>query len=445
MLLAIFVWAIEVHSLDGYFDELPFLIYGAGVYAVMSWKGRRTNRMNRRTRKSGTEKRARLKVRPYHSAELLRYLRAREQAMLALLRSLVEIESPSNDKAGVDRCAARVAAEWKRRDAHAQILRHAQRGNRVRVEFNANAPEPGQILVLGHLDTVYPLGTLRRMPFRHAQGRAWGPGTFDMKGGLVLALFAAEALRAARIEPRRKIVFLWTSDEEIGSQASRTLIEQEARRSKAVLVLEPPLGTAGRAKTQRKGIGEIEIIVHGRAAHAGVDPERGVNATHELALQIARLTQMNDRRRGITVQANVIAGGTATNVVPELARAQVDVRFARARDAQALEHRLLGLRPILKGAGIEIHGGINRRPLERTAGVVRLFHHAQRIAQEVGFKLEEGSTGGGSDGNLTAALGVPTLDGIGAVGDGAHSSREHVVIRELPRRAAMLAGLFATL
>ena len=223
------------------------------------------------------------------------------------------------------------------------------------------------------------------------------------------------------------------------------VIEKEARRSKAVLVLEPAFGHKGCAKTQRKGIGEVEVIVHGRAAHAGVDPERGVNAAHELALQIARLMRMNDPRRGITVQANVIAGGTATNVVPEFARAQVDVRFARARDALGLEKQLLGLRPILKGARIEVRGGINRPPLERTAGVARLFRQARAIAREIGFQLDEAATGGGSDGNLTAALGVPTLDGIGVVGDGAHSLREHVVVRELPRRAALLAGLLASL
>jgi glutamate carboxypeptidase len=376
----------------------------------------------------------------------LPYLIGRESEMLRVLSSLVEIESFSTDKLAVDRCGAKVAAEFRRRGGRVRILRNARRGNILRIEIGAErGGESGQVLVLGHFDTVYPIGTLQRMPFRVARGRAWGPGTFDMKAGIVLALFAVEALRAARISPRRKIVFLWTGDEEVGSESSRTLIEKEARRSKAVLVLEPALGLDGRAKTQRKGIGEIEIIVHGRAAHAGVDPERGVNSAHELALQIARLMKMNDPRRGITVQANVISGGTASNVVPEFARALVDVRFARARDARGLERSLLGLRPILNGARIEVRGGLNRPPLERTAGVAELFRHAQSIAREIGFQLDEASTGGASDGNFTAALGVPTLDGIGAVGDGAHSLREHVVIRELPRRAALLAGLLATL
>jgi glutamate carboxypeptidase len=376
----------------------------------------------------------------------LPYLVRRESEMLRVLRSLVEIESFSADKSAVDRCGALAAAEFRRRGGRVRILRNPRRGNLVRVEIGAGRErESGQLLVLGHLDTVYPLGTLARMPFRVARGRASGPGTFDMKGGIVLALFAVEAMRALGISSRRKIVFLWTGDEEIGTAASRAHIEKEARRSEAVLVLEPALGLDGRAKTQRKGIGEFEILVHGRSAHAGVDPERGVNAAHELALQVARLMKMNDHRRGITVQANVISGGTATNVVPEFARAQVDVRFARARDASTLQRRLLGSRPILKGARIEVRGGLNRPPLERSAGVAALFHQAQEIAREIGFRLDESATGGGSDGNFTAALGVPTLDGIGVVGDGAHSLREHVVIRELPRRAALVAGLLATL
>jgi glutamate carboxypeptidase len=391
-----------------------------------------------RERKGAAELREGLKTLPY--------LTRRESEMSRVLRSLVEIESFSTDKLAVDRCGARVAEEFRRRGGSVRILRNARRGNILRIEIGAGrGGESGQLLVLGHFDTVYPIGTLRRMPFRVARGRAWGPGTFDMKGGIVLALFAVEALRAAGISPRRKIVFLWTGDEEIGSESSRVVIEKEARRSKAVLVLEPALGLDGRAKTRRKGIGEIEIIVHGRAAHAGVDPERGVNAAHELALQIARLMNMNDPRRGITVQANVISGGTASNVVPEFARALVDVRFAWARDAWGLERRLLRLRPILKGARIEVRGGLNRPPLERTAGVASLFRHAQSIAREIGFELNEASTGGASDGNFTGALGVPTLDGIGAVGDGAHSLREHVVIRELPRRGALLAGLLASL
>jgi glutamate carboxypeptidase len=377
---------------------------------------------------------------------ILRELRGRQGDMLKLLGEFVRCESPSHVKSAVDECAAMAAREWRRRGAKVRILRQAQRGNHVRAEIWDGAGRAnGQIMVLGHTDTVYPLGTLAKMPFRVGQGRAWGPGTFDMKGGIVLALHAVDALRALGIQPTKRFVFLWTSDEEIGSESSRRAIEQEARRSDAVLVLEPSFGRDGRLKTQRKGVGGAEIIVTGRSAHAGIDPEKGVNAVHELALQIARLMDMNDPRRGITVQTTVVGGGTITNVVPEDARAMVDIRYSRAADVPRINRQLRALRPILKGARVEVRGGADRPPLERTAAVRKLFGVAQELMQEMGLPLGEASTGGGSDGSFTAALGVPTLDGLGAVGDGAHSPREHVVISKLPERAALIAGLLATL
>jgi glutamate carboxypeptidase len=377
---------------------------------------------------------------------LLAEARGRREAMVRLLGELVRCESPSFDKAAVDRCGEIVAREWRRRGATVGVLRQKTRGNHLRVEMaGGRARGAGQILVPGHIDTVYPLGDLKMNPFRVAGGRAWGPGTFDMKGGLVLALFAMDALRAAGVVPAKRLVFLWTSDEEIGSESSRAAIEREARRSDAVLVLEPSLGPEGKLKTARKGVGSAEIIVTGRSAHAGIEPEKGVNAVHELALQIERLMAMNDPRRGITVQTTVIAGGTVSNVVPDLARAQVDIRISRMADAAGVERRLHSLRPILKGAKVAVRGGINRPPLERTAAVQKLFAQARGLAAAMGAKLEEASTGGGSDGNLTAALGIPTLDGLGAVGDGAHTPHEHVVIRALPERAALIAGLLASL
>ncbi len=382
--------------------------------------------------------------------------------MVQLLGRFVRCESPSGDKAAVDRFGAMVAREWRRRGAKVKILRQRLRGNHLRVEMVATAKhglgrdlarrdgksadrDDGQILVLGHLDTVYPIGTLAKMPFRVAGGKAWGPGTFDMKGGLVMALGAVDALRAAGARPRRRVVFLWTSDEEIGSETSRRVLENEARRSDAVLVLEPALGREGKLKTERKGVGGAEIIVTGRAAHAGIEPEKGVNAVHEMALQIARLMKMNDRARGITVQATVVEGGTASNVVPERARAAVDIRFARVADAGRIERGLRGLRPILRGARVEVRVGGMRPPLGRSAGVRELFRVARGLMGEMGLSLGEAATGGGSDGNFTGALGVPTLDGLGAVGDGAHSLREHVVVRELGVRAALIAGLLAKL
>jgi glutamate carboxypeptidase len=378
--------------------------------------------------------------------ELLSYLRARQHEMVRLLDSFVRCESPSGDKAAVDWFGDTVAAEWRRRGAPVRFLRQPSRGNHVRVQVpNSSGKSRGQIMILGHLDTVYPLGTMSKMPFRVAGGRAWGPGVFDMKAGLVHALFAMDALHALKIRPQKRLVFLWNSDEEIGSDSSRAAIETEARSSDAVLVLEPALGRDGRLKTARKGVGTAEIIVTGRAAHAGIDPRAGVNAVHELALQIARLMKMNDARRGITVQATVVSGGTVSNVVPDQARAEVDIRHSHLADAQALNRELHALRPILPGARIEVRGGLSRPPLERTAAVAALFGRAQSIMREMGLPLGEAATGGGSDGNLTAALGVPTLDGLGAVGDGAHSPREHVIIRRMPERAALLASLLATL
>jgi glutamate carboxypeptidase len=376
--------------------------------------------------------------------DLLKAARQREKEMVRLLGDFVRCESPSHDKAAVDRFGKMVATEWRRRGAKVRILREKQRGDHIRAEIWLGSGKPaGQILVLGHLDTVYPLGTIARTPFRVAKGRARGPGTFDMKGGIVQALAAVDALRAVGAKPRKRVVFLWTTDEEIGSETGRPWIEKEARRSDAVLVLEPSFGIDGRLKTQRKGVGGCEIVVKGRSAHAGIDPENGVNAVHELALQITRLMKMNDPKRGITVQATVVRGGTVSNVVPEEALAEVDIRFSRRADARPLERALRSLRPVLPGARVEVRGGLNRPPLERTAAVEKLFHLARNLMREASLPLREASTGGGSDGNFTAALGVPTLDGLGAVGDGAHSPREHVIVQKLAERAALIAALLS--
>lgn len=365
--------------------------------------------------------------------------------MATLLGRFVRAESPSLDKTAVDRFGAIVARECRRRGAKVTLLRQRERGNHIRAEWNPAAKKAeGQILVLGHLDTVYGLGTLARMPFRISRGRARGPGAFDMKGGLVIALFAVDALNAVGLFSQKRIVFLWTSDEEIGSASSRSLIEREARRSGAVLVLEPALGPRGLVKTGRKGVGEIEIIATGRAAHAGLNPEDGVNAIEEISLQIARISRWNRPARGITVSAGLIEGGTRTNVVPEKARATVDVRAERIADMSALERKFRALRPILRGAKLEIRGGFNRPPMERKASSA-LYAKARVIAKGLGFDLGEASVGGASDGNFTGALGIPTLDGLGAVGEGAHSLSENIMIRSLPERAALLAGLLTAL
>jgi len=372
---------------------------------------------------------------------LLKWLRTREAAMTQLLGKFVRAESPSLDKPAVDRFGKMVAAGWRRRAAKVTILRQGERGDHIRVEWNPRGNRAkGQILVLGHLDTVYEAGTLAKMPFRLSRGRAYGPGAFDMKGGLVIALFAVDALAAADLMPEKRVVFLWTSDEEIGSGTSRAVIEREARRSNAVLVLEPALGPDGRVKTGRKGVGEIEIVATGRAAHAGLNPQDGINAIEEIALQITRLSRWNQPSRGITVNAGVVQGGTRTNVIPEHARVLVDVRATRAADMRALERKFRALRPILRGAKLTIRGGFNRPPMERKTATA-LFSKARTLAKEMGIALGDAYVGGGSDGNFTAALGVPTLDGLGAVGEGAHSPDENVIIRALPERAALIAGL----
>jgi glutamate carboxypeptidase len=264
-----------------------------------------------------------------------------------------------------------------------------------------------------------------------------------MKGGLVIALFAMDALLAAKHKFEKRIVFLWTSDEEIGSGSSRAAIERESRRSDAVLVLEPAAGPQGNVKTGRKGLGEIEMIATGRAAHAGLNPQDGINAIEEIALQVAKISRWNDPAAGITINAGTIEGGTRTNVIPERARVVVDVRASRAAGMRSLERKFHALRPILRGAKLDIRGGFSRPPMEPKNNAA-LFDTARKLAGEMGITLGEAFVGGGSDGNFTAALGVPTLDGLGAVGDGAHSLHEHVLIRALPERAALLAGLLAS-
>jgi len=376
----------------------------------------------------------------------LKDLQAQRREMVALLEKLVRIESPSFTKTAVDRCGAVVAAECRRRGARVQLLRQRERGDHVLAKWAASGrAAKGQILVLGHMDTVYDLGTLAKMPFRISGGRAYGPGTFDMKGGIVIALFAMEALHRAKLGPNRRVAFLWTSDEEIGSGTSRGAIEAEAKRSDAVLVCEPATGKHGDLKTGRKGVGDVELIVTGRAAHAGLNPDAGVNAVHELALQIERIMKFGNPARGTTVNVDVIEGGTRSNVIAERAHAMVDLRIARLSEQEPLERKFRALRPILRGAKIEVRGGINRPPMERTRGVANLYRHAQMLGDELGMELDESFVGGGSDGNFTGALGVPTLDGLGAVGHGAHSSDEHIVVARLPERAALLAGLLATL
>lgn len=370
---------------------------------------------------------------------------AHQDEMIAWTEQLVRCESPSDRPEAVNRFVELVA-DSVRDVARVRKVPGGRFGNHLQCEFDLpGRSKSGRVLALGHSDTVYPVGTLERMPFRRARGRLWGPGVLDMKAGIALFVFAMRALRELRIPVRRRVVLQLNSDEEVGSESSRRLTEQEARRSDAVLVLEPATGLEGKLKTARKGVGSYTISVEGRAAHAGVDFEKGANAIVELARQLTRVARFTSLRRGVTVSPGVISGGTRVNVVPEEARAEVDVRVVRLRDANLLDRKFAALKPVDPRCSIRVTGGLNRPPMERSPGVVNLFRTARRLGRELGMELEESTSGGGSDGNFTAALGVPTLDGLGAVGEGAHSAAECVLIRCLAPRAALLAKLVAAL
>ena len=374
---------------------------------------------------------------------LLTYCQSELQPLLRCLRQAVEIESPTNSKAGVDRLADFFAREFRRLDGKVRVLRHASAGSSVLAEFWGRKRGQKPILLLGHLDTVWDIGTLTGMSFRIRKGRAYGPGILDMKAGIVCGLWAIRALRGLEISPSGPVRFFLNSDEEVSSLAFRREILAEARRARAVLVLEPA-AEGGALKTARKGVGEFRITVHGRSAHAGTNPGAGVNAIAELARQLLRIERFARPRQGLTLNVGGIEGGTRSNVIPERASASVDVRIARLKDREAIEDQVFGLKPFHPEARLEIRGGIHRPPMEHRMAAT-LFRRAQQLGWQLGMELAEASSGGGSDGNITAALGTPTLDGLGGVGAGAHARHEHVIIRELPRRAALLAALLATL
>ena len=373
---------------------------------------------------------------------LLKNCESELSPLLRCLRQAVEIESPTGSKADVDRCARFFAGEFKRLHGRVNILSHSTAGSGVVAEFWPEKRGHKPILMLGHTDTVWDVGTLARMPFRIRNGRAYGPGILDMKSGIVCGLWAIRALQALRIAPLSPVRFFLNSDEEVSTLAFRKDILAEARRARAVLVLEPA-AAGGALKTARKGVGEFQITVRGRAAHAGVNPAAGLNAITELARQIVQLEELSQPNGGLTLNVGVIQGGTRSNVVPETACARMDVRIPRPSDREVIERRIHGLKPFNPGTHLEVKGGVNRPPMERRRALA-LFLRARELGRELGIELKEASTGGGSDGNFTAALGIPTLDGLGGVGDGAHALHEHVIIRELPRRAALLAALIAS-
>jgi len=372
---------------------------------------------------------------------LLAYCRDQERWLIDTIEALVRLESPTLDKAAVDRCGSELASRLAGLGARVKAIASATAGDHLRAEFGSGSR---QILLLGHFDTVWPVGQLERMPIVRSGDELRGPGVLDMKAGISLGMLATRAVLELSPPCDARIVMLWTTDEEMGSDTSRALLETEAQQSGAVLVLEPAL-PGGVLKTRRKGCGDYEIVARGVAAHAGVDPGKGVSAIRELARQILAVEALQDLPRGVSVNVGLIEGGTRTNVVAAEARAHVDVRAPTAADAEQIDRTMRGLKPQLAGASIEVQGGFNRPPMERTAGVARLFDLARETGRELGQAVAEGATGGGSDGNFTAALGIPTLDGLGALGDGAHALHEHVLLSALVPRAALLARLIARL
>jgi glutamate carboxypeptidase len=374
-------------------------------------------------------------------SSFLDYCRANHDWLLEFIEALVAIESPSDDAAAVNRCGAELASRLEAIGGKVTHVPSAGAGDHLRVGFGAGRR---QILLLGHFDTVWPIGQLARMPLLREGNRLHGPGVFDMKAGIGLATLAVRALLERRLPDDCQLTMLWTTDEEVGSTTSRALIETEAVKSDAVLVFEPSLPGGG-LKTSRKGVGQFELIVRGVSAHAGLEPGKGVSAIRELARQILAIDDLQDPAGGVTLTVGVVSGGTRANVVPAEARATIDARAITIADAQRVARAMRALTPSIPGAQIEITGGFDRPPLERTPAVMKLFEQAKAAAAEIGVTLEHGSAGGGSDGNFTAALGIPTLDGLGAIGDGAHALHEHVEIDALAPRAATIAGLLAAL
>jgi glutamate carboxypeptidase len=371
--------------------------------------------------------------------ELWDHFRRRQNEMLADIRALVEMESPSSDKPAVDRLGKVIGEKFAAIGGRVIFHRARNFGDHLQVDFTGAGGKP--IMLLGHFDTVWDMGTLATMPFKLSGGRVWGPGVLDMKCGIVMMLWAIAAVKELHGELPRPVSILLVTDEEVGSESSRAITEGLARKVAAVLVLEPAQGMQGALKTARKGVGDYTVKVNGVASHSGVDFEKGQSAIIELSRQILDIARFTDLKRGITVNPGVIRGGTRTNVIAAEASADVDVRIARMRDAALVERKFRSLRPHNKKCTLEISGGVNRPPMERSAGIAALFGAAQKLAAEIGWSVEEASTGGGSDGNFTAALGLPTLDGLGGVGEGAHARNESILIEELPRRTALIAGL----
>ena len=380
-----------------------------------------------------------------HTTTLSDYFLSRHDAIVAFARALVEAESPSGDEAGskaVVSLLAAAAAGISRVTTNERVTSENY-GEHLRVTaFGDSREKP--IVILGHTDTVHPRGSLKQRPWRVEGNRAYGPGVFDMKANCALAIEVVRACVVTGLTPQRPVVLLLTCDEETGSLTGKQLVEAEARRAHAVLVLEPP-GSGGRAKTGRKGTGIFTIEARGCAAHAGLEPEKGASAILELARQSERLHSFNGSSGGISINVGVFHGGTLSNVVAAEAHAEIDVRFSTAGEAARIENEIFDLRPYDDRVRLIVKGGINRPPLERNERVLGLYNRAKVLANQLNFELGEVQVGGASDGNFAAAAGAAVLDGLGIAGDGAHATHEHIILDDIARRGALLAGLIATL
>ncbi len=376
--------------------------------------------------------------RPNPSQPIVQWLQQRQLEIQHVIRELVVRESPSHDKASVDVLGKYICDLFRAAGASPKLHKTEKFGDHLQADFDGVGE---RVLLLGHFDTVWDLGTLKAMPFREERGRLWGPGVLDMKTGIAQMLFAIEALQAVRGGLSRPVTVLLVTDEEVGSESSRAITERLAKGCAAVFVLEPSFGLQGALKTSRKGVGDYTVRVHGKASHAGLDFEKGASAILELSRQLLEIEKFTDLASGVTVNPGVIRGGTRNNVIAAEAAADVDMRITKLAQASALEKKFRALKPFDRRCKLTVEGGVNRPPLERTEEVARLFAKAKQLGNELGLKLKEASVGGGSDGNFTGALGIPTLDGLGAPGEGAHATNESVLVDQIVPRTALLARL----
>jgi len=372
--------------------------------------------------------------------EFLEYAESHAEEILGTLRHMVEMESFTADKASTDALGGFIKERFEELGAQVRLVPQEEVGDHLVADVGEGDQ---QVLLLCHMDTVWPTGTIQQRPFRVEAGLGYGPGILDMKAGIAIALHALETLRAHNLAPQQRVRILVNSDEEVGSTTSRQLIEEEARKSAQVYCLEPGSGKEGALKTGRKGVGMFQVKVTGRAAHAGNEPEKGISAVEEMAHQILRLHSLTDLARGTTVNVGVVQGGAVRNQIAAFAEAMVDLRVTTMQEGERVVNEILSSTPVLAGASVEVSGGLNRPPMERTETTALLLNSVRRFADPLGINLSEAQVGGGSDAQFAAAVGVPVLDGLGGVGEGPHADHEYVVVAELPRRVALLASILA--